>query len=114
MLQKFILYTVASLISVNNPTKFIFMHVCEFKTKSLEHTCRESYHYQVIFLWCLSNLSQAVLIVDKQHKIQTKLAIYTCVCEVLAWNMLNFYIFVELSSITKKGEIQRPLFGFGN
>jgi hypothetical protein len=27
---------------------------------------------------------------------------------------LNFYIFVELSSITKKGEIERSLFGFGN
>ena len=73
---------------------------------------RGSYHYQVGFLWCLSNLSQVVLLVDKKHKIQTKLAIYTC--EVLAWNMLNFHIFVELSSITKNGEIERPLFGFGN
>ena len=27
---------------------------------------------------------------------------------------LNFHIFVELSSITKKGEIERSLFGFGN
>jgi hypothetical protein len=27
---------------------------------------------------------------------------------------LNFDIFVELSSVTKKGEIERPLFGFGN
>ena len=27
---------------------------------------------------------------------------------------LNFYIFVELSSITKKGEIERSLFDFGN
>ena len=27
---------------------------------------------------------------------------------------LNFHIFVELSSITKKGEIKRSLFGFGN
>jgi hypothetical protein len=26
----------------------------------------------------------------------------------------NFYIFVELSSITKKEEIERSLFGFGN
>ena len=78
-LQRFILYTLASLSSDNNPTNFIFMHVCEFKTKSLEHTCRGSYHYQVGFLWCLSNLSQVVLLVDKKHKIQTKLAIYTCV-----------------------------------
>ena len=78
-LQKFILYTLASLCSDNNPTNFIFMHVCEFKTKSFEHTCRGSYHYQVGFLWCLSNLLQAVLMVDKKHKIQTKLAIYTCV-----------------------------------
>ena len=105
-LQRFILYTLASLSSDNNPTNFIFMHVCEFKTKSLEHTCRGSYHYQVGFLCCLSNLLQVVLMVDKQHKIQTKLAIYTC--EVLAWNMLNFHIFVELSSITKKGEIESP------
>jgi hypothetical protein len=29
-------------------------------------------------------------------------------------NELNFYIFVELSLITKKGEIERSLFGFGN
>src|SRR6185503_14534568 len=72
-------YTLASLSSDNNPTNFIFMHVCEFKTKSLEHTCRGSYHYQVRFLWCLSNLLQVVLMVDKKHKIQTKLAIYTCV-----------------------------------
>ena len=64
--------------SDNNPTNFIFIIVCEFKTKSLEHTCRGSYHYQVGFLWFLSNLSQVVLMVDKQHKIQTKLAIYTC------------------------------------
>jgi hypothetical protein len=28
--------------------------------------------------------------------------------------LLNFYIFVELSSITKKREIERSLFGFGN
>ena len=28
--------------------------------------------------------------------------------------MLNFYIFVELSSITKKGESERSLFGFDN
>ena len=27
---------------------------------------------------------------------------------------LNFHIFVELSSFTKKGEIERSLFGFGN
>jgi hypothetical protein len=27
---------------------------------------------------------------------------------------LNFHIFVELLSITKKGEIERSLFGFGN
>ena len=27
---------------------------------------------------------------------------------------LNFHIFVELSSITKNGEIERSLFGFGN
>ena len=27
---------------------------------------------------------------------------------------LNFHIFVELSSITKKGEIERSLCGFGN
>ena len=27
---------------------------------------------------------------------------------------LNFYIFVELSSITKKREIERSLFDFGN
>jgi hypothetical protein len=27
---------------------------------------------------------------------------------------LNFHIFVELSSITKKEEIERSLFGFGN
>ena len=27
---------------------------------------------------------------------------------------LNFHIFVELSSITKKREIERSLFGFGN
>jgi hypothetical protein len=27
---------------------------------------------------------------------------------------LNFYIFVELSSIIKNGEIERSLFGFGN
>ena len=26
----------------------------------------------------------------------------------------NFHIFVELTSITKKGEIERFLFGFGN
>jgi len=32
---------------------------------------------------------------------------------VLAWNMLNFHIFVELSSITKKGEFKRPYSGFG-
>jgi hypothetical protein len=28
--------------------------------------------------------------------------------------VLKFHIFVELSSITKKGEIERSLFGFGN
>jgi hypothetical protein len=28
--------------------------------------------------------------------------------------VLNFHIFVVLSSITKKGEIERSLFGFGN
>jgi hypothetical protein len=28
--------------------------------------------------------------------------------------VLNFNIFVELSLITKKGEIERSLFGFGN
>ena len=27
---------------------------------------------------------------------------------------LNFHIFVELSSITKKGEIEKSMFGFGN
>jgi hypothetical protein len=27
---------------------------------------------------------------------------------------LNFHIFVELSTITKKGENERSLFGFGN
>ena len=27
---------------------------------------------------------------------------------------LNFHIFVELSSITKKAKIERSLFGFGN
>ena len=27
---------------------------------------------------------------------------------------LNFHIFVELSSVTKKGEFERSLFGFGN
>jgi hypothetical protein len=27
---------------------------------------------------------------------------------------INFHIFVELSSITKKGEIERSLFSFGN
>src|SRR6185437_7345108 len=112
-LQRFILYTLASLSSNSNPTNFIFMHVCEFKIKSLEHTCRGSYHYQVGFVWCLSNLLQVVLMVDKKHKIQNQVS-YLHMCEVLAWNMLNFHIFVELSSITKKGEIERPLFGFGN
>jgi hypothetical protein len=28
--------------------------------------------------------------------------------------VLNFHIFVKLSSITKKGEIERSLFGFNN
>jgi hypothetical protein len=28
--------------------------------------------------------------------------------------VLKFHIFVELSSITQKGEIERCLFGFGN
>jgi hypothetical protein len=27
---------------------------------------------------------------------------------------LNFHIFIELSSITKKGKIERSLFNFGN
>ena len=78
MLQRFILYTLASLSSVNPPTNFIFMHVCKLETKPFQHTCRGIYHYQVGFLWSLSNLSQVVLMVDKQHKIQTKLAIYMC------------------------------------
>ena len=83
------------------------MHVCELETKSFEHICRGSYHYQVGFLWCLSNLLKVVLMVDKKHKIQNQVS-YLHVCEVLAWNLLNFHIFVELSSITKKGEIESP------
>ena len=32
-LQRFILYTLASLSSANTPTNFIFMHVCKLETK---------------------------------------------------------------------------------
>ena len=78
-LQRFILYTLASLSSVNNPTKFIFMYVCEFKTKSLEHTCRGKLSLPSRIFMVLIQSLQVVLMVDKKHKIQTKLAIYTCV-----------------------------------
>ena len=54
-LQKFILYTLASLCSDNNPTNFIFMHVCELETKPFEHTCRGSYHYQAGFCGAYPN-----------------------------------------------------------
>ena len=41
-LQRFIIYTLASLSSVNTPTNFIFMHVCKLETKPFEHTCRNT------------------------------------------------------------------------
>jgi hypothetical protein len=49
-LERFILYTLASLSSANPPTNFIFMHLCKLETKPFEHTCRGSYHYQVDFM----------------------------------------------------------------
>ena len=49
MLQRFILYTLASLSSANPPTNFIFMHVCKLETKPFEHTCWGRYHYQAGF-----------------------------------------------------------------
>ena len=55
MLQRFILYTLASLSSANSPTNFIFMHVCELETKPFEHTCRGSYHYQAGFCGAYPN-----------------------------------------------------------
>ena len=48
-LQKFILYTLASLGSANPPTNFIFMHMCKLETKPFEHICRGSYHYLIRF-----------------------------------------------------------------
>ena len=48
-LQRFILYTLASLSSANPPTNFIFMHVCKLETKPFEHTCWGCYHYQAGF-----------------------------------------------------------------
>ena len=54
-LQRFILYTLASLSSANPPTNSIFMHVCKLETKPFEHTCRESYHYQVGFYGAYPN-----------------------------------------------------------
>jgi hypothetical protein len=35
-------------------------------------------------------------------------------CKVLAWNLNLIPIFVWLSWITKMGEIESPIFGFGN
>ena len=55
-LQRFILYTLASLSSAKTPTNFIFMHVCKLETKPFEHTCRGSYHYQVGFYDTYPNL----------------------------------------------------------
>ena len=54
--SKVILYTLASLSSGNTPTNFIFMHVCKLETKPFEHSCRESYHYQVGFYGAYPNL----------------------------------------------------------
>jgi hypothetical protein len=48
-LQRFILYTLATLSSANPPTNFIFMHVCKLETKLFEHKCRGCYHYQAKF-----------------------------------------------------------------
>jgi len=56
-LQRFILYTLASLSSVNPPTNFIFMHVCKLETKLFEHTWRGSYHYQVGFYGAYPNFN---------------------------------------------------------
>jgi len=39
-LQRFIIYILASLSSVNTPKTFISMHVCKLETKLFEHTCR--------------------------------------------------------------------------
>jgi len=55
MLQRFILYTLASLSSANSPKNFIFMHVCELESKPFEHTCRGSCHYQAGFCGAYPN-----------------------------------------------------------
>ena len=54
-LQRFILYILASLSSVNTPKTFISMHVCKLKTKPFEHTYRGSYHYKVGFYGAYPN-----------------------------------------------------------
>jgi hypothetical protein len=80
-LQRFILYTLASLSSANPPTNFIFMHMCKLETKPFEHICRNSYHYQVRFYGAYPNPNIELKMLDKWHKVQKNLisiSLYSC------------------------------------
>jgi hypothetical protein len=66
--------------------------MCKLETKPFEHICRGSYHYLVEFYGAYPD-----------SNIELK-----CWIRIINPNKLNFHIFVELSSITKKGEIEGP------
>jgi hypothetical protein len=97
MLQRFILYTLASLVVITLP-QFQFMHMCKPRTK----------HYSTY----IGGLILPIRVCGTCPKSFTH--------GKIAWasnmnlKVFNFHIFVELSLITKKGKIERFLFGFGN
>jgi hypothetical protein len=95
-LQRFILYTLASLVVITLP-QFQSMHICKPKIQTLNTYVGGAN---------TTNLGSWNLSISFTHGKIT-----------WASNMnpkeLNFHIFVELSSITKKGKIERSLFGFG-
>jgi hypothetical protein len=95
-LQRFILYTLASLVVITLP-QFQSMHMCKLQTKHSSTYVGGANTINSGFGTCPKSFAHGKI----------------------AWasnknpKLFNFHIFVELSSITKK-EIERSLFGFGN
>ena len=96
--QRLILYNLASCGSNHSPTIPIYTYVQAFKFKLLAHM--------------LGELMLPIRVCGTCPKLFTH--------GKIAWasnmdpKVLNFHIFIELSSITKRGKIERSLFGFGN
>jgi hypothetical protein len=97
MHQRLILYTLASLVVITHP-QLQSMHMCELQTKHSSTYVGEA-NTTNSGLWYLAKSFTHGKIAWASNKDPKE---------------LNFHIFVELSSITKKGEIKRSSFGFGN